>query len=65
MKTEYLTFTGVPLARLHRGIWYWPSYETARAFAERHDITADRIIPYKLGWAIQLRKSGPYVAAPK
>ena len=53
--------TGVPLARLHRGIWYWPSYETARDFAMQHDLPTDRIISYQRGWAIQLGKSKAYV----
>jgi hypothetical protein len=59
------TFVGVPLAKLRRDIWYWPSYETARAFAEANDLPTDRIISYQAGWAIQYRKSGPYVSAEK
>jgi hypothetical protein len=27
-------FTGVPIAKLYKGIWYWPDYQTAHDFAE-------------------------------
>ena len=57
-------FTGVPIAKLHKGIWYWPDYEDARAFAESFGLPSDRIIGYSKGWAIQMCKSGSYVEAP-
>lgn len=44
-----------------RGIWYWPTFEEARDYATEHNHPTNRIIPYKLGWAIQLYVSGPYV----
>lgn len=47
--------------RIHKGIYYFSSYENARAFAEAGGYPTDRIISYGLGWAIQLRVSGPYV----
>lgn len=54
-------FTGVPIAKLHKGHWYWPDYETARGFAVAHDLPTARIISYTKGWAIQMRESGPYI----
>ena len=59
------TFTGIPIAKLHRGIWYWPDYQTARDFAVAFGLPTDRIIAYQRGWAIQMRKSGSYVESPK
>ncbi len=59
------TFTGIPLAKVHHGTWYWPDYQAARDFAECFGLPTDRIIPYTRGWAIQLRKSGPYVEIPQ
>lgn len=44
-----------------KGIYYFPSYELARKFALANSFPTDRIISYKLGWAIQLKVSGPYV----
>ncbi|MGH8654702.1 MAG: hypothetical protein ACREYE_22190 [Gammaproteobacteria bacterium] len=44
-----------------KGTYYFPSYEEARDYASKHGFPKDRIIRYGLGWAIQLRKSGPYV----
>lgn len=48
-----------PIAR--KGIYYFASYEAARDYARKRDYPTDRIIRYGLGWAIQLRVSGPYV----
>ncbi len=59
-----LEFTGIPIAKLFRGVWYWPDYTDARDFAKAHGLPTDRIIPHVRGWAIQIRKSGPYVSAP-
>lgn len=59
------TFTGIPIAKLHKGVWYWPDYQTARNFAVAFDLPIDRIIPYSKGWAIQMKVSGPYVEAPR
>lgn len=58
-------FTGIPIARLHKDIWYWPDYEDAKDFATHFALPTERIIPYRKGWAIQLRASGPYVEAPR
>ena len=44
-----------------KGIYYFPTFSAARAYAVGHNHPTDRIIAYKLGWAIQLRVSGPYV----
>ena len=49
----------------HKGIFYFPSYESAREFADSQGHPTDRIIAYERGWAIQLRKSGPYVGVSK
>jgi hypothetical protein len=46
--------------RVSRGIYYFPTYEDARSHAQRHGLPTDRLIRYGLGWAIQLRVSGPY-----
>jgi hypothetical protein len=47
--------------RNHKGIFYFPTYEAARVYADYRGYPSDRIIKYDLGWAIQLRVSGPYV----
>ena len=44
----------------HKGIHYFRTYELARAYAVAHGMPTDRLIHYTLGWAIQLRVSGPY-----
>lgn len=45
----------------HKGIYYFPTFEAARAYAREHEHPTDRIIRYERGWAIQERVSGPYV----
>jgi hypothetical protein len=47
--------------RIHKGIYYFPTYENARDYANLHGHPTNRIIRYEIGWAIQLRISGPYV----
>ena len=47
--------------RTVRGIHYFDSYPAAREYALARELPTDRIICYGLGWAIQLRRSGPYV----
>jgi hypothetical protein len=47
--------------RTKKGVYYFPTYEAARAYAETEGYPVNRIISYTLGWAIQLRISGPYV----
>jgi hypothetical protein len=46
------------MKRLHKGIWYWSTFQEARAYAHSHGHT--RIIKYGRGWAVQVRISGPY-----
>lgn len=48
-------------SRIRKGVYYFPTYEAARAYAQNRGYPTDRIIPYTIGWAIQLRVSGPYV----
>ena len=43
-----------------KGIYYFPTYEAARDYAVLKGFHTHRIIQYELGWAIQLRVSGPY-----
>lgn len=47
--------------KTHKGIFYFPSFEAARAWSAARGFHTDRIINYTRGWAIQLRISGPYV----
>ena len=47
--------------KLHKGDFYFPSYSIAREYAVENGHPTDRIIEYQIGWAIQLRVSGPYV----
>ena len=52
----------VPKPRIGPGkILYFDSEHAARYAAERSQWPTDRIIPYGLGWAVQLRISGPYL----
>jgi hypothetical protein len=46
-----------------KGTTYWPTYQSAHAYATANNLPTNRIIAYTLGWAIQLRISGPYVNA--
>ena len=43
-----------------KGIYYFHTYELAKAYMTEHNVGL-RIVGYDLGWAIQLRFSGPYV----
>ena len=47
-----------------KGVTYFPDYADARTAALAADLPIDRIIPYAIGWAVQLRVSGPY-AGPR
>lgn len=47
-------------ARYIRGVYYFPSYENARRYAEDNSLPVDRIISYGAGWAVQLQIAGPY-----
>ena len=44
-----------------KGIYYFPTFTQAREFARKYKFPTGRIIAYDIGWAIQLKKSGPYV----
>ena len=48
-----------------KGIYYFRTFQVARAYAIEHGLPTDRIIHYGLGWAIQLRISGPYAGPNK
>ena len=45
---------------LKRGIYYFITFEAARAFAEEAELGQYRLVCYGYGWAIQREKSGPY-----
>ncbi len=47
--------------KVSKGIYYFDSYKLARDYASLFGYPTNRIINYDLGWAIQLRISGPYV----
>ncbi len=47
--------------KVRKGICYFPTYDDARDHAKQRGLLDYRIICYELGWAIQLRVSGPYV----
>ena len=47
--------------RMKKDVFYFDTFVSARDYAERNKWPTDRIIHYGLGWAIQLRISGPYV----
>ena len=49
------------IANVHKGIYYFATYETARTYAQLCGYPTNRIIEYQRGWAIQLRVSGDYV----
>jgi hypothetical protein len=52
-------------AHAHKKVYYFETHGDAKEYAITHGFPIDRIIPYQRGWAIQLRKSGPYVGNPK
>lgn len=49
--------------RVRKGVCYWPTFQEARDVRDR--VKAEhpeaRVVHYGLGWAVQLRVSGPYV----
>lgn len=47
--------------KLHKGVYYFSNYDTARSYARKKNIDYHKIVCYELGWAIQIRCSGPYV----
>ncbi len=52
------------MSTTRKGVTYFPDYADARAAALNAGLPIDRIISYGLGWAVQLRVSGPY-AGPR
>jgi hypothetical protein len=48
------------MPKLRKGVYYFESFQAARSHAESNGLPTDRIIPYQIGWAIQLKVSGPY-----
>lgn len=44
-----------------KGVYYFPTHGEAKQYAIEHGHPCDRLIIYKVGWAIQLSVSGPYV----
>ena len=51
--------------KTYRGVTYWPTYDSAIAYANGHNLPVDRLIEYGRGWAIQKCVSGPYWNAVK
>jgi hypothetical protein len=47
--------------RIYKGVFYFPTFQAARDYAQAHGYPADRLNSFERGWAIQLRISGPYV----
>ena len=46
--------------KVHKGVYYFPTYQAAREAARWFGLATDRFISYELGWAIQREVSGPY-----
>jgi hypothetical protein len=53
------------LATHWKGIYYFQTYQDAKNYALQDGYPTDRIIKYEIGYAIQLRISGPYVGNAK
>ena len=51
--------------KVKKGIFYFPTWKEAWKHASANGYPTDRIIEYKIGWAIQLRVSGAYVGLEK
>jgi hypothetical protein len=45
---------------LHRGVYYFAAYKTARAWAQDNGWPTRRIIAHGRGWAVQSREGGHY-----
>lgn len=56
-----MDYQGRPV-RVSKGIYYFPTYQLAQTYMQEHGVGL-RIVEYGLGYAIQLRISGPYVGA--
>ena len=46
--------------KLHKGVAYFPSYESARTVLKKRLSGNGRLVAYDRGWAIQYWISGPY-----
>ena len=46
--------------KTRKGIYYFHTYKDAHDFADLRGLPTTRLITYDCGWAIQLRKGGPY-----
>ena len=46
--------------KTHKGIFYFTDYGSARSWANQNGWSTERIICYRLGWAIQSAKSSFY-----
>lgn len=61
------TDTPTTAPALHAGVYYWPTFEAARAYCASVGVTlGDRqtwphAVSYTRGWAIQLDRSGAYL----
>lgn len=51
--------------KTYKGNYYFPTFQDARSYAEKHNFPTTRIIEYGRGWAIQLRIGGAYVGKTK
>ena len=51
--------------KTHKGIYYFPTFPAARAYASLNGWPTNRINRFERGWAIQIRISGPYVGPTK
>jgi hypothetical protein len=49
--------------RIYKGVYYFPTYKTAKNYAEENNFPTNRIIRYGRGHAIQLKVSGSYVGS--
>ena len=49
--------------RTCKGIYYWPEFPDTRAVSA--SIPGSRVVGYEVGYAVQLRLSGPYVGRPE
>ena len=47
--------------KTYKGIFYFPSRESAESYARKNGFPLNRIIAYGRGYAIQTKVSGPYV----
>lgn len=46
---------------LRKGVYYFSTMREAHTYAWLSGHRSYRLVPYALGWAVQRRKSGPYL----